>query len=232
MGLAAVLLVLILSAPQLLWFGYHWTLTIDAGRYLLDGWHLVSGQGYTLLNGTPETKRGPVFPGLLGVLMLFFGRDTESLAWAVRLVALVNPLLAYLLVKRISGPVAGLLAAVLVALFGYTARNPEAFNIDAALLTVYLVTLLVLLAAVRNNSSSLGFVSGLLLGVSLLTKETALANLPSPSSPSCCSIGVCARRSGTTSDWRSCACPGGLGCGPSAGRYTWWDACRPRCTSR
>ncbi|MDQ5826717.1 MAG: hypothetical protein M3441_21255 [Chloroflexota bacterium] len=39
-----------------------------------------------------STGRGPIFTGLIGFLMLFLGRDTESLAWGMRLLAPVNPL--------------------------------------------------------------------------------------------------------------------------------------------
>jgi 4-amino-4-deoxy-L-arabinose transferase-like glycosyltransferase len=176
--LLALLLVVVLSVPPLVWFGYEWLVTQDAGRYLLGGWHLISGQGYTLIGGTPEIKRGPAFPGLLGLLMAFFGRNTESLAWCVRLLALVNPLLAYFLVKRMCSPVAGLIAAVLVTLLSYTATNPEAFNIDAVLLTMNLLTLLTLMAAIQRSTFFLALLSGLLLGASIVTKETAFVNLP------------------------------------------------------
>ncbi len=176
--LAVFPLVVILSLPPLVWFGYEWLVTQDAGRYLLGGWHLVSGRGYTLIGGAPETKRGPVFPGLLGLLMAFFGRNTESLAWCVRLLALANPLLAYFLVKRICSQVAGLIAAALVTLLSYTAINPEALNIDAVLLTINLLTLLALMAAIQRSAISLALLSGLLLGASVVTKETAFVNLP------------------------------------------------------
>ena len=131
-----------------------------------------------MIGGTPEIKRGPVFPGLLGFLMAFFGRNTESLAWCVRLLALVNPLLAYFLVKWMRGPAAGLIAAVLVTLLSYTATNPEALNIDAVLLTMYLLALLTLMVAVQRSTFSLALLSGLLLGASIVTKETAFVNLP------------------------------------------------------
>jgi 4-amino-4-deoxy-L-arabinose transferase-like glycosyltransferase len=176
--LAVVPLVAFLSVPPLVWFGYEWLVTQDAGRYLLGGWHLISGRGYTLIGGTPEIKRGPVFPGLLGLLMALFGRNTESLAWCVRLLALVNPLLAYYLVKRIHTTVAGLIAAVLVTLLSYTATNPEALNIDSVLLTLNLLTLLTLMAAIERSTYSLALLSGLLLGASIVTKETAFVNLP------------------------------------------------------
>src|SRR5215207_7899974 len=142
--LAVFPLVLALSILPLIWFGRNWIAETDGSRYLLLGWNLISGEGYTLLGDT-YTLRGPGFPGLLGGLMLLFGRDVESLAWTARLLTLANPVLMYFLIKRIAGPTAGLLAAAMVTLFGYTATFIEAFNIDAFELTVYLLVALGLL---------------------------------------------------------------------------------------
>jgi 4-amino-4-deoxy-L-arabinose transferase-like glycosyltransferase len=165
--------------PPLVWFGDHWTVIgNDAGRYLLAASKLVLGQGLANLNPGSHINHGPGFPALIGALILIFGRDTEELAWAVRLIAQLNPLLAYFLTKRISGPVAGLIAAAVVTLFGYTVKATSAFNIDAVLLMYYLLALLALLAAIKRNSSLLALLSGLLLGASILIKETAFANLP------------------------------------------------------
>jgi 4-amino-4-deoxy-L-arabinose transferase-like glycosyltransferase len=176
--LALLPLILTFSIPALIWFGRHWTIYVDSAKYLLLGDHLISGQGYTRLGGQPYTDRGPILRGLIGFLMLFFERDTESLAWELRLLALANSLLSYFLVKRFSGPLAGLLAAMLVALFSYTATITEAFNIDAVLLTVYLLALLTLLVAVQRDNLFLALLSGLLLGTSILTKESSFTNLP------------------------------------------------------
>jgi 4-amino-4-deoxy-L-arabinose transferase-like glycosyltransferase len=176
--LALVPLILTFSMPALIWFGRHWTIYVDSAEYLLLGEHLISGQGYTRLGGQPYIDRGPILPGLIGFLMLFFGRDSESLAWGLRLLALANSLLSYFLIKRFSGPLAGLLAAILVALFSYTATITEAFNIDAVLLTVYLLALLTLLVAVQRDNLFLALLSGLLLGTSILTKESSFTNLP------------------------------------------------------
>lgn len=175
---AAVLVTVVLSVPALVWFGKSWALVFDATEYLLSGWHLLTGQGYTLTDGVPFTKRGPVLPALIGLLTFPLGRDTEALAWGMRLLVTVNPLLAYFLVKRVSGPAAGLLAAALLALFSYVATNPDAFNVDALLVAVYLPTLLALLVAVQRDNPRLALLSGLLLGLSIITKETAIASLP------------------------------------------------------
>src|SRR5215203_4669072 len=148
MDLAIFPVILALSTPPLVWFARHWTIYIDSAEYLMLASNLISGQGYTHWGGHPQLGRGPVLPALIGTLIAFFGRDTESLALGIRLLALANPLLAYLLMRRISGPGTGLLAAALVTLFSYTATTIEAFNIDAALLTFYLLALLTLLIAV------------------------------------------------------------------------------------
>src|SRR5215212_1273872 len=175
--LAVFPLVLALSILPLLWFGHNWIAETDGSRYLLLGWNLISSEGYTLL-GDAYTLRGPGFPGLLGSLMLLFGRDVESLAWTLRLLMLANPVLMYFLIKRIAGPMAGLLAAALVTLFGYTATFSEAFNIDAVQLTLYLLVALGLLIGAQKDRAVLWFPSGLLLGMAILTKQTSLVALP------------------------------------------------------
>src|SRR5215213_1398030 len=175
--LAVFPLVVGLSILPLLWFERNWSVGIDASRYLLLGWNLISGEGFTIF-GDYWTVRGPVYPGLLGSLMLLFGRDVESLAWAVRLLALANPVLMYFLIRRIAGRIAGLLAAVMVTFFSYTATYHEAFNIDPVQLSIYLLTVLVLLVGAQKDSAGLLLLSGLLLGTAILTKQTALAALP------------------------------------------------------
>jgi len=181
---AVVPLVAALAVPTLLWFGDHpWeVLGKDAPRYLFAASELVSGGGLDSLAGASNYNggHGPVFPALIGSLILLLGRDTEGLIWAMRLTALLNPPLAYLLARRLSGPPAGLLAAALLTLFGFNVRSTFVLNIDVLLLTFTLLALLALLAAVQRGGSSpaLSLLSGLLLGASVLTKETAVANLP------------------------------------------------------
>jgi len=179
--LVVVPLTLVLSVPALLWFADHWTVFgDDSGRYLLAASQLITGQALEDLNSISGFNggHGPVFPALIGALTVVFGRDTAELVWTVRLMALLNPLLAYLLAKRLSSPAGGLVAAALVTLLGYSAMSKLALNIDAPLLMFYLLALLTLLAAIRRNSSLLALLSGVLLGTSILTKETAVVNAP------------------------------------------------------
>jgi 4-amino-4-deoxy-L-arabinose transferase-like glycosyltransferase len=164
-------------------FGHHsWAIIhTDAPRYLLAASELVSGAGLESPAGISNYNggHGPGFPALIGALIVLFGRDTQALAWALRLLALLNPLLAYFLAKRLStSPLAGLTAAALITLFGFNVKLTNAFQIDAALLTFLMLALLTLLAAIKRGSAPLALLSGVLLGTSILIKETAFANLP------------------------------------------------------
>ena len=177
----AVPLIVVLSVPPLLWFGHHWTINgNDTARYLLAGSQLVSGGALEDLNTISKYNggHGPGLPALVGFLILLFGRDTVALVWALRLLALLNPVLAYLLIKRISTPVAGLIAAALVSLLAYNVESTVAINIDAVQLTFYLLSLLTLLEAIKRGGSPLALLSGVLLGIAILTKETAIVDLP------------------------------------------------------
>lgn len=172
-----ILLILVLSVPAMIWFGRNWRVPPDGSWYLLQGWNLISGKGITVL-GDPQTVRGPVFPGVLALSMLLLERDVEDLAWASRLLALVNPVLVYFLIKQIAGRATGLIAGALMALFGYTATLDQAFNVDAAMLTPYLLAVVVLLWASRRGGAGLPLLSGALLGLAILTKEAAFVALP------------------------------------------------------
>ena len=174
-------LVVVLSVAPLVWFGHHWTISgNDTARYLLAGSQLLTGGTVDNLNTISEFNggHGPGLPALVGALILLFGRDTAELVWALRLMALLNPLLAYFLVKRISTPVAGLIAAALVSLLAFNVEATVAINIDALELTFYLLALLALLGAIRSGGPLLALLSGVLLGVAILTKETAIVDLP------------------------------------------------------
>ena len=174
-------LILVLSVPPLLWFAHHWTINgNDTARYLLAGSQLVSGGALENLDTISEYNggHGPGLPAIIGTFILLFGRDTEVLVWALRLISLLDPLLAYFLVKRISSPVAGLIAAALVSLLAFNVGSTVAINIDGLLLTFFLLSLLTLLAAIERNGSLLAPVSGVLLGAAILTKETAIVDLP------------------------------------------------------
>jgi len=174
-------LVAVLSLPPLIWFSHYWTISgNDAARYLSCGSRLITGDALEGLNTISGFNggHGPGLPSIVAFFILLFGRDTEALVWILRLMALLNPLLAYFLVKRISTPVASLIAAALVSLTAFNVKSTVAINIDAMELTFYLLSLLALLEAIKRGGSLLALLSGVLLGIAILTKETAFVDVP------------------------------------------------------
>jgi 4-amino-4-deoxy-L-arabinose transferase-like glycosyltransferase len=175
-------LVAVLSVPGLVFFARNWTVVEvgDSARYLMAGSRFISGESLeglsqlTMYNG----GHGPGLPALIGLLILFFGHDPEPLAWATRLMALLIPLLAYFLVKRISSPIAGLIAAALLSVFGFTVDSVIAISLDPLTLIFYLLFLVGLMAATARNSPPLAFLSGAFLALSILTKETGVSSVP------------------------------------------------------
>jgi hypothetical protein len=179
--LVVVPLIVILAVPPLIWFGQYWTINSnDTTRYLLAGSQLITGQALEGLNNISDFNgnHGPTLPVIIGLLILVFDRDIAELVWALRVLALVNPLLAYLLVRRISTPVAGLIAAALVSLLAYNVESAIGIIVDVSQLTFYLLSLLVLLAAIGRGGSPLAVLSGVVLGVCILTKESGIVDLP------------------------------------------------------
>lgn len=178
-GSLAIGLVLLAALLPLWWFGRNWRLNQDGSLYLLAGSDLLAGRGYVFFGRDATlTVRGPVLPVLVALLIVPFGRDVEALAWAARALALLNPLLTWLLFRRLAGNRAAALAALLVAFFGYTATLPLALNVDAVMLSVYLLAILLLLEAASRGGVRLAALAGATLGAAILTKETALAGLP------------------------------------------------------
>jgi hypothetical protein len=85
----------------------------DSQSYLLPGWELVHGHGFS-----PELRRAPIYPLFVGVGLQVLGNDLQRLALVQQLLGLVSALLAYALGKRLFGTAAGVLAGLFVALSG------------------------------------------------------------------------------------------------------------------
>lgn len=177
-AIAVLVSVALLSILPLLWFSRHSYLYADNSWYLLSAQNIRAGRGYTVFGDLPLPLRGPIISIFLAILMIPFADHPYRIVWAMRILALANPLLIFLMVRRLSSPLAAAIAAGLVTFFGYVVLIPQGFTVDAFQLTLYLTSLLTLLAAMRRNSGPTGLLSGVLLGVTILTKETALASLP------------------------------------------------------
>jgi len=171
-------LVLAIFGASLLWFARNHRVFVDDGLYLLEGLNLLEGRGVSIFGDQQETIRGPVFPFMVGIVSLVFDRDVGAIGMVLRALAVVNPILLYLLIRRLAGPVAGLLAAALGAAFSYTAVLTQTLNVDAVMAGLLLAAILLLVVSIDRRDLRLAAASGAALALAILTKETALALLP------------------------------------------------------
>lgn len=170
--LLVIPVILLCSILPLLYYSRTWYIYSDDSEYLMKSLNLASGKGYTAYG------RGPMLPIVLSALIKLLGTNSEAIAWTMRALALLIPLFVYFLVKRVAGPTAGLVGAALVAFFGYIALVPQAFTVDALEAVIYMFCLVTTLYALQSGLTWLSLLSGILLGLAILTKETSFTGVP------------------------------------------------------
>lgn len=148
-----------------------WIPNADADQYLRLARALADGDGYSLVFPQLEMHatafRPPLYPALLSIPTWIFGDDV---LWPSRLLSLLISLgviaLTVVFVRRMAGPLAGVVAGIAVAV------TPNLVANDTVTLTEPLALLLLvgLLIALDDERAVL---SGILLGLLFLTRPNA-----------------------------------------------------------
>lgn len=157
----------------------------DSQSYLLPGWELANGSGFS-----PELRRAPFYPLFIATVLRLLGPNLELLAMVQHALGLATALLACLLGQRIFGRLAGLLAGLAVALSGPQLIYEHYLMSEALfglLLTGASLAMVVALAtgwptvAARTpfrGPALVSLLAGGLLGLCALTRPVAQALLP------------------------------------------------------
>src|SRR3990170_6562014 len=128
--LAVALFVVALSTP-LLFISRPAALTSDESLYLAEGLNIAQGKGLTYPWGDLINHRGPLLPAVLAADFKVLGTSLGSAYLVPKVVALVNALLLFLLGRRLFGPLAGGIAAVLAAGSSYLNGAATTLYVDA-----------------------------------------------------------------------------------------------------
>jgi 4-amino-4-deoxy-L-arabinose transferase-like glycosyltransferase len=146
--------------------------------------NLVAGDGlffrYTALPGESWTNRPPLYPLFLAGLQTVFGDSAVAVVLAQSALGAASVLLVALLALRLAGPRAALIAAVGTAFYPYFVGNDTTLIEQPLLVALTAAFTLVLVAALRRPLRGPGrlaagaCLSGLLAGLCVLTRETAL----------------------------------------------------------
>ena len=146
----------------------------DSQSYLLPGWALAQGEGFS-----PELRRAPGYSLFIAAALRLLGPDLGSVALAQHVLGLASVALAFLLGRRLFGRAAGLLAALLVALSGPQLIYERYLMSEALFGFVLALAAGLMVAALRGGSAPwAALLAGLALGLAALIRPVAQALLP------------------------------------------------------
>jgi len=148
----------------------------DSGSYLLNGLRLYLGQGFDF----QASWKGPVFPTMIAATFHLFGVSVTSAMVLVRLAWALNVILVLLIGRALFGPGRALLAAFLVLTSYVVNYWSSKMLLDSAVPCFLLISTYVGYLAIKRVSWVMGALFGVFLGVSFLSKQTALLFLPLP----------------------------------------------------
>jgi tetratricopeptide (TPR) repeat protein len=151
----------------------------DMSLYMTYALNIFNGNGYIDMNGSPVFFRGPVFPLMIAASFKLFGVKGLSAIGVVKLFCILNPVVLYYLGKRLFSEKIGIASALLV-LSSYSISFWSFQFIDAVWPFFVLLHCYFLFAGLeQNKNKTLCYVlSGLFLGVAILTKEVSILFLP------------------------------------------------------
>lgn len=155
-------------------------LTSDESLYLSEGLNLAVGKGYTYTSGELVHHRGPLFPALIAADFSLAGVSLGHAYWVPKLFALGSAALLFALGWRLFGRETGLLAAATALVSSLVLMMSATLYLDGVQTFFLLLTLLFLRPALLEGKPGWAGLAGAVLGLAVLTKESALLWLPLP----------------------------------------------------
>jgi len=149
-------------------------------KYYSDGaLNLFLGKGYVDIDGSAIVVRTPLFPILMAMTFLVFGVSHISTFWMVKFFCVLNPLLIYVLGKRLFSRPIGVFTALLV-LSSYAVDTYSCRHLDAVWPFFVLLSILFFHMGFEKDKVRYFLLGGLSLSLAYLTKEVAILFFPIP----------------------------------------------------
>ncbi len=153
----------------------------DTAYYLSLAKNLYFGNGYVNPDLSPAIYRGPIFPIFLTIAYNLLGYSTLSAIILVRFFWASTILIIYFWGSELYNRRTGMFAAVLIASLFEISNIYEYILTDSLLICFTLLTLWFIWKAFNGNGSVFPFIiSGAMLGIAYLTKQSALFLGPIP----------------------------------------------------
>jgi 4-amino-4-deoxy-L-arabinose transferase-like glycosyltransferase len=176
--LLALLLVLACSFP--VFAAQRARLTSDESLYAAEALNISLGRGPEYTTGRPVVHRAPFYPAMLAAVFEVAGPSLDTASWVSRIATALNAVLVLLIARKLAGTLAGLAAGTVAATSTFINGLGASLFLDTVESTFILASLLVLLHASSLSSFRPTFAAGALLGLAVITKESAVLLAPLP----------------------------------------------------
>ena len=148
----------------------------DESAYLMLGYNLVNGSGYTTTQMYPETHHPPLYPIISGISFLLLGdlEQASNLAYALFGGLLLLPV--FVIAQRVYGSQTAWLVAILLAIFPPLSISVLYWGGMTEPLFLFLLYggLAALLVGFEDNRAGMFTAGGVLLGLAYLTRPEAI----------------------------------------------------------
>lgn len=151
----------------------------DMGWHLNAALNIFSGRGYVDMDWSPLFKKSPLWPFIISLTYHLFGVSPWSGFWAVRVFAVLNPLVIYYFGKKLYDSKIGL-AASLLTLSSYTVNYWSYRHLDAVWPFFTILSILYLYLAFENSNYIYFVISAILLALAYLIKQAPILLTPLP----------------------------------------------------
>ena len=152
----------------------------DAALYLASAKSFFNGTGLWDAAGQLPIWRGPVFPMLLSFSFLIGGNSIFSAVLVSKISGLLMAISVFFIGKQLYGRTTGLIGAFLLVSVPGVVRILTEVKIDPVITSFLNFSLLFIILAFSKGSAKFTIISGVLLSIAFLTKDSALTWLPVP----------------------------------------------------
>ena len=152
----------------------------DASTYLAWAKNLYNGFGYTDASGQLITYRGPIFSAAMAGIFYILGPSVESGVITVRLFWLFTIILVYFLGRLLFNRPVGIIASFLLITSGVMFIVFTSILTDGPAIFFVVLAQLLMFLSFEKQKTALFALSGLLLSIGFLTKQTAAFIFPLP----------------------------------------------------
>lgn len=151
----------------------------DMGWYMNSALNLSSGRGYVDMDHSPIIHRGPSFPLMIALAFQVLGVSIPSAFWVVRIFAILNPVLAFLIGRRFYNSWVGLVGSLLI-LTSYSVNYWSYRHLDHVWPFFVLLAILLIDLAFEKRRLLWAILAGASMGIAFLIKEVVIVLLPFP----------------------------------------------------